>query len=123
MVSFDWPKWQHLNDIQTLIYAVISSCIFIAHMFLLSSLCIILQMEDIFLPFKKGGMNDIDLGEPSSSQPETSSQEQAESSSMDIDSTSTQVRQLLYILHCSHCPVLHAVLLHFLQSYKGNVLW
>ena len=48
-------------------------------------------MEDIFLPFKKGGMNDIDLGEPSSSQPEMSSQDRGESSSMEIDSTSTQV--------------------------------
>lgn len=45
-------------------------------------------MEDIFLPFKKGGMNDIDLGEPTASQPETSSQE---SSSTDINSASTQV--------------------------------
>lgn len=48
-------------------------------------------MEDIFLPFKKGGMNDIDLGETSSSQQESSSQDQAEQLSMDIDSTSTQV--------------------------------
>lgn len=56
---------------------------------------IIIQMEDIFLPFKKGGMNDIDLGEPSSSQPETSSQDQTESSSMDVDSTSTQVQRLV----------------------------
>ena len=52
-------------------------------------------MEDIFLPFKKGGMNDIDLGEPSSSQPESSSQDQTESSSMDVDSTSTQVQRLV----------------------------
>lgn len=48
-------------------------------------------MEDIFLPFKKGGMNDIDLGETSSSQQESSSQDKAESLSMDTDSTSTQV--------------------------------
>ena len=46
-------------------------------------------MEDIFLPFKKGGMNDIDLGEPTASHPESSSQE---SSSTDINSMSTQVR-------------------------------
>lgn len=52
-------------------------------------------MEDIFLPFKKGGMNDIDLGETSSSEPETSSQDQTESSSMDVDSTSTQVQRLV----------------------------
>lgn len=45
-------------------------------------------MEDIFLSFKKGGMNDIDLGEPSASQPETSSQE---SSSTEVNSASTQV--------------------------------
>lgn len=45
-------------------------------------------MEDIFLPFKKGGMNDIDLGEATASQPETSSQE---SSSVEVNSTSTQV--------------------------------
>ena len=49
-------------------------------------------MEDIFLPFKKGGMNDIDLGEPSASQPESSSQD---SSSIDVDSTSTQVMMFL----------------------------
>ena len=49
-------------------------------------------MEDIFLPFKKGGMNDIDLGEPSASQPESSSQD---SSSMEVDSTSTQVMMFL----------------------------
>ena len=49
-------------------------------------------MEDIVLPFKSGGMNDIDLGEPSSSQPESSDRDQGESSSMDIDSTSTQVQ-------------------------------
>lgn len=54
------------------------------------------KMEDIFLPFKKGGMNDIDLGEPSSSQPETSSQDQTESSSMDVDSTSTQGAKITY---------------------------
>lgn len=36
-------------------------------------------------------MNDIDLGEPSISQPEASSQDRGESSSMEIDSTSTQV--------------------------------
>lgn len=56
-------------------------------------------MEDIFLPFKKGGMNDIDLGEPTASQPETSSQD---SSSMDVDSASTQVicMHLIYLL-CS----------------------
>lgn len=35
-------------------------------------------------------MNDIDLGEPSSSQPEMSSQDRGESS-MEIDSTSTRV--------------------------------
>ncbi|KAL9972949.1 hypothetical protein ACROYT_G019349 [Oculina patagonica] len=51
------------------------------------------KMEDIFLPFKKGGMNDIDLGEPTASQPETSSQE---SSSMDVDSTSTQGAKITY---------------------------
>lgn len=54
------------------------------------------KMEDIFLPFKKGGMNDIDLGEPSSSQPETSSQDQTESSSMDVASTSTQGAKITY---------------------------
>lgn len=52
---------------------------------------IVSQMEDIFLPFMKGGMNDIDLGETSSSQQESSSQDQTEPLSMDIDSTSTQV--------------------------------
>ena len=56
-------------------------------------------MEDIFLPFKQGGMNDIDLGEPSASQPESSSQEQGDSSSMDVDSTSTQVMQF-WLLAC-----------------------
>ncbi|XP_058966711.1 structural maintenance of chromosomes protein 1A isoform X1 [Pocillopora verrucosa] len=54
------------------------------------------KMEDIFLPFKKGGMNDIDLGEPSSSQPEMSSQDRGESSSMEIDSTSTQGAKITY---------------------------
>lgn len=51
------------------------------------------KMEDIFLPFKKGGMNDIDLGEPTASQPETSSQE---SSSTDINSASTQGAKITY---------------------------
>lgn len=54
------------------------------------------KMEDIFLPFKKGGMNDIDLGEPSISQPEASSQDRGESSSMEIDSTSTQGAKITY---------------------------
>lgn len=54
------------------------------------------KMEDIFLPFKKGGMNDIDLGEPSSSQPESSSQDQGESSSMEVDSTSTMGAKITY---------------------------
>ncbi|KAK2550128.1 Structural maintenance of chromosomes protein 1A [Acropora cervicornis] len=54
------------------------------------------KMEDIFLPFKKGGMNDIDLGETSSSQQESSSQDQAEPLSMDIDSTSTQGAKITY---------------------------
>lgn len=54
------------------------------------------KMEDIFLPFKKGGMNDIDLGEASSGQPESSSQDQGESSSMDVDSTSTQGAKTTY---------------------------
>lgn len=53
-------------------------------------------MEDIFLPFKKGGMNDIDLGEPTASQPETSSQE---SSSTDINSASTQVGNVYVLSH------------------------
>jgi len=57
-------------------------------------------MEDIFLPFKKGGMNDIDLGEPSASQPETSSQDGGESSSMEVDSTSTQVVLGVCIIVC-----------------------
>ncbi|XP_020611608.1 structural maintenance of chromosomes protein 1A-like isoform X1 [Orbicella faveolata] len=51
------------------------------------------KMEDIFLPFKKGGMNDIDLGEPSASQPETSSQE---SSSTEVNSASTQGAKITY---------------------------
>lgn len=54
------------------------------------------KMEDIFLPFKKGGMNDIDLGETSSSQQESSNQDQAEPLSMDIDSTSTQGAKITY---------------------------
>lgn len=54
------------------------------------------KMEDIFLPFKKGGMNDIDLGGTSSSQQESSSQDQAEPLSMDIDSTSTQGAKITY---------------------------
>lgn len=55
-------------------------------------------MEDIFLPFKKGGMNDIDLGEATaSSQPESSSQDQGDSSSMEVDSTSTQVMCTCYV--------------------------
>lgn len=54
-------------------------------------------MEDIFLPFKKGGMNDIDLGEATASQPESSSQDQGDSSSMEVDSTSTQVMCTCYV--------------------------
>ncbi|KAJ7391319.1 Structural maintenance of chromosomes protein 1B [Desmophyllum pertusum] len=53
------------------------------------------KMEDIFLPFKKGEMNDIDLGEPSASQPGSSSQGES-SSSMDVDSTSTQGAKITY---------------------------
>ena len=53
-------------------------------------------MEDIFLPFKKGGMNDIDLGEATPSQPETSSQG---SSSMEVNSTSTQVMAVCALAH------------------------
>ena len=45
-------------------------------------------MEDIILPFKKGRMHDIDLGEPSSSQPE---QDKATLMEVDEDSLSSQV--------------------------------
>ena len=71
-------------------------------------------MEDIFLPFKKGGMNDIDLGEPTTSQPETSSQE---SSSTDINSTSTQV-MCTFCLICTIICHLFVVVSLFIVTFE-----
>ena len=74
-------------------------------------------MEDIFLPFKKGGMNDIDLGEPTASQPETSSQE---SSSTDVNSASTQV-MCAFCLICTFnvtCFIVVVVVSLFFVSFE-----
>jgi hypothetical protein len=48
-------------------------------------------MENIKLPLKRGKMEDIDLGEPSSSQPED------DSTAMEVEGSSSQVRPLYYI--------------------------
>ena len=72
-------------------------------------------MEDIFLPFKKGGMNDIDLGEPTASQPETSSQE---SSSTDVNSASTQVMCTFCLIFTITCHLFVVVVVSlFMYCY------
>ena len=56
-------------------------------------------MEDIELPMKRGSMNDIDLGEPSSSQPDSQDDE-----SMDVDEGSSSQVLTDLSLHFEFVP-------------------